>query len=1292
MTSTPVRRRRSPLTRRPVRIAILVAILVVAAVTVARVTWMRGAGRERWRLHDEALVLFEAERYDEAAAAYRRLIAERPGDRIARFNLGLCLVRSGDASGWAEIEAVAAADPGFDDAQVLLADRAAQQGDRTGAVRRLRAALEYPPEPPGARLRLARLLLAMGRRGAAMRHLRQIVDSSRGAALDRASAAVSLAREYGRQADLHRSPADERARERRAYGVALRTIATAGVLDDPPEDWDDAAATLGALRPRALAALGRSEEALGAIEVVLRAPLASGTRAGLHVLRAQLHWFEGDAQRAEDELRAALEGDGAPDAAVFLAAADLYESRGFRERAAAVLERGLAAHADDEVIRLSLARALFLTGRADESDSVLRAGAEVPESDAALLFLADLRRYRGEWLEARRAYEILAERRPRRLDVALRIAGLDARLAAAGDGPAGAAYAELERRAQAALDVDADDPEALLALARARLLRAPPGSDAAVRPVLEGVRDLLKRAIDTDPLAFEAHVVLAHVQMRLGAYDEAAVGLERVLAALPVERPRLRVLLSEAYIGLGAPERALAEALRAAEGLRGDRRALLAIVAAAEIAGDREATQDALERLVVLEPDELSHRLELAYLFVDAGRITRAGACFAEAERIAAAIPDEEARATELQRIADVRAEAFLRRGDVAGAQRAFDALLERYPDRAAARVALGRFLRATGRAEEAEAAFQAALVLAPDSLLPRRALVDLWADRGELTPALRDLVGRMRVLGGDEPLVLYAEGRLAALQGDLRVAREKLSACAVALADDADAQFALGVVLSRAGALEDAVAALTRASGLAPRSVRARDALARARFAFAREMARLGRLHTARGLMEGAVRGDPEAAAPRRALAELLRLTASVEVSEPEIRAMLRRDPKDVVIRRMLAIALLKKGDFEGAAREFERVGEQAPDDWTVWSALSFARLRMGDVEAAARFAERARAAAPDAPQSLAPTLQLLTETGRSAEGRRLLDAAIAAETVDASYFLLMRGILNAREERYDDVVTDVSAALELAPSMTRAAHLGVYALRYGLRSPDRAAAFARACADRAPDVAEYAFLVGWLASDAGDGGAALASLRPLAEADPPHQPALESVALILMRQGANADAREVLDRGLAVNPENPNFHYLRAQSLLADAVAAGDAEVRGSTRGAVIAALERTLELAPRHHTARNNLAFLLATDEGRLPDALEHALRATKEAPDHASYFDTLGTIQMRMGRIDAAVVSFRRALEILTEARAVLDLPDAMVVVSEPGRAERLRRRFDRQEAEVRRHYDEALRQR
>ncbi len=1285
--SGAARRRRGAWFGRRARVLVLVVLVLLSFATALRVIRRQAderGDRQVRRLHEDALVHFEAGRFAESAELYRRLLELRPGDQVARLDLGLALLRLGrDDEGWRAVAAAAAAAPDLDAAHMLLAERALQAGDSTTAVRELGYVVARPPDPPGARARLAQLLLDQGERNAALAHLRRAVDDADDAPAARARAALQLARQYGLRAPFSQSPASERRRETEAYRLALE-ITDEALRRATPEERPE----LLALRPLALLARGESPQALAAVDEALAATTDAAARAGLRVLRAQVYAASGAAAQADQELDAAFADAVRPAADAFLAASDLWLARGARDRALSVLARGVAAHPEVLALRLAYARTLQQAGQTDQAEQVLRAGEDVPATVQARALLGDLRRARGDLAGARGAYDLALELAPDRTDLRLRRAAVAAEFALGGPEPSLEAVTELERLADELLARQPDDPEALLARARAVLVRghSAPAAVAEARP-------LLRRAIDGDPLLFEAHVVLAYADLQAGAYDEAAAELERIVAALPSDRPRLRLLLAEAYLGLGAGQRALAEARRAAAGLGSDPAPLRAVVRAARLAGETDAALDALRRLEALQPRDVAHVVAQALLLAEEGRAAEAESRFAAAERVAETLADADAQAAALRTVAEARAAAYSRAGENDRARGTLDALVGRLPNDARARLQLGRFQQATGDVAGAERTYQAAILVAPDSLELRRALVDLWVGRGDVTPELVEQVARMRVAGGEgHALVRYAEGKLAALQGDLRLAQERFEACAAELADDADLQFALGSVRARAGDLRGALTALETAARLAPASADVRDLLARTRYALARDLARRGRLREATATLRGAVDLDPDAREPRAALADLLSFTGETELGESEVRAMLRRTPDDLVARRMLAAALARRGAHEDAVRELQRVLDADAADWTAWGALSASELALRRVEAAEKAARRAREAAPDEPASLAPLLHVLVSDGRVPAAVGEIDGAIAAHPRDGLYHL-MRAMLHARAGEHEGTVAEAGRALDLAPAMSAAARLGVDALRFGIGDVPRALAFARERLRAAPDEPDLRYLVASLESQSGDGAAALATLEPLVadDVEHPYAPALSLAVLLRVESGATAPARHLAERGLADNPENVNLQFLVAQSHLVDAAALGDPELHGPQRGVVVRALERVLELAPQHHTARNALAYVLSSDEATCAQALELAQRAVEEAPGHAPYADTLALVQLRLGRADDALATLRRALDTITRARDALRREQSELGARADPFQVRLRTgRLDAQEAEIRARLDEALR--
>lgn len=80
-----------------------------------------------------------------------------------------------------------------------------------------------------------------------------------------------------------------------------------------------------------------------------------------------------------------------------------------------------------------------------------------------------------------------------------------------------------------------------------------------------------------------------------------------------------------------------------------------------------------------------------------------------------------------------------------------------------------------------------------------------------------------------------------------------------------------------------------------------------------------------------------------------------------------------------------------------------------------------------------------------------------------------------------------------------------------------------------------------------------------------------------------------------------------------------------------------------AAVAELERAIELDPDNSSARNSLGFILA-DTGRdARKAVEHCRRALRRHPRSPAYLDSLGWAYYKLGQVEQARETLRRALE-------------------------------------------------
>jgi tetratricopeptide (TPR) repeat protein len=74
------------------------------------------------------------------------------------------------------------------------------------------------------------------------------------------------------------------------------------------------------------------------------------------------------------------------------------------------------------------------------------------------------------------------------------------------------------------------------------------------------------------------------------------------------------------------------------------------------------------------------------------------------------------------------------------------------------------------------------------------------------------------------------------------------------------------------------------------------------------------------------------------------------------------------------------------------------------------------------------------------------------------------------------------------------------------------------------------------------------------------------------------------------------------------------------------------------------RGLKIRPDQPEALNNLAYLILLRDGDLNEAKQMAARAVQLAPNNASFYDTLGRVQGKIGDRDAAIASFKKAIDL------------------------------------------------
>ena len=157
--------------RRP---GIALGAAAALATLAALATWAsRPSDEDRW----EAIEAETAEgRWDEAAPRLSRWVERHPEDSRARVMLGAALLSLGNEGQADEaLEGVPEDDPAWPRAQVLRGELAMDRGDRPGAERAFRAAIDREPEAVEPRVRLLGLMFLLRREEEARGLLRELL-------------------------------------------------------------------------------------------------------------------------------------------------------------------------------------------------------------------------------------------------------------------------------------------------------------------------------------------------------------------------------------------------------------------------------------------------------------------------------------------------------------------------------------------------------------------------------------------------------------------------------------------------------------------------------------------------------------------------------------------------------------------------------------------------------------------------------------------------------------------------------------------------------------------------------------------------------------------------------------------------------------------------------------------------------------------------------------------------------------------------------------------------------------
>jgi len=701
-----------------------------------------------------------------------------------------------------------------------------------------------------------------------------------------------------------------------------------------------------------------------------------------------------------------------------------------------------------------------------------------------------------------------------------------------------------------------------------------------------------------------------------GRFEDSIDGLRGVLAVTP-ELPEANYRLGIALVRTGNPSRSIWALEKASESnafaipsnlqlasvqfglnnfeesIRASNRVLdvdpnhreaLSLSAQAHVGARQleEALSDT-NHLLELDPDDYATLIVHATVLAELGREREAEAAHERIKRVSAASGDE-GRAGR-----GCLAPALFARNDLGDLERAedlYDDCASKYPGNGVVIVHIANFFDSIGKPERAIELIQRAVAEAPEDLALRSALATLLARLGRTQEAERVLEEAVNRFGIEAAGILLVR----------HYRRQRDPQRALALIEEIAAKTGSAtdpLQFLRADLLVD-VGQLDRAEELANHFEEPSYT----------SMIR-GRIWLERGDAESALAAFDEGIAswPNNAGARYLAGIAALRLGDferaiIELRESVRVDDSATEAARILARLYFDRREY-AQALVFSDIAQQHANPAQRAADLKLdARALAASAEYdRARSAIRALAALPGRAGDAAAELAAVERMASGPAAAIVAIEALGLDLRDSANEAALRALANdlVVVDRADRAIASVDRALRARPESASLHALMGTTLARAYRSTDARSAFERAL-----------------------------------ELDANYPEALGGIAALIGAGGETKRAVELFDRAAGFDPANEVYAYAAAQLVLA----AGD-------RNGAEARLKAIVRRSVAHSGARNDLAWLLATEGRDLDLALSLASEASRLRPESAT-LDTLGFVHIKRGEDAQAVDALEKAI--------------------------------------------------
>jgi tetratricopeptide (TPR) repeat protein len=341
---------------------------------------------------------------------------------------------------------------------------------------------------------------------------------------------------------------------------------------------------------------------------------------------------------------------------------------------------------------------------------------------------------------------------------------------------------------------------------------------------------------------------------------------------------------------------------------------------------------------------------------------------------------------------------------------------------------------------------------------------------------------------------------------------------------------------------------------------------------------------------------------------------------------------PSNAGARYLAGIAALQLGNFERATvelRESVRVDDSATEAARILARLYFDRRDYAQAIAFSAIAQQHSEPAQRA-EDLKLDIRALAALGEFDRARSAVRTLAASPGREGEAAAELAAIERVASGSAAAIAAIENLDLDLWKPANEPALKSLANDLVSVARADRAIASIDRALRARPDSASLHALMGTTLARAYRSTDARSAFKRALAIDANQPEALGGMAALAGAGGDTERAVEFFDRAAGIDPGNEVYAYAAAQLMLA----AGD-------RNAAEARLRAIVRRSAGHPEARNDLAWLLATEGRDLDLALSLAREASHLRPESAT-LDTLGLVHIERGEVEAAVNALERAI--------------------------------------------------